>query len=108
MVLSEFGGYSLEVSGHLWNPQAEFGYKKFPTSEALTNAYLELLSSQLKSWIGAGLSAAIYTQTTDVEIELNGYVTYDREVEKMDFNRISQIHQQLIKWANETLNSTGE
>jgi beta-galactosidase/beta-glucuronidase len=97
IVLSEFGGYSLKVDGHVWNPDAEFGYKKFTTHQTLTNAYLDLLNTQLKPWIDAGLSAAIYTQTTDVEVEVNGFVTYDREVEKMDFTKIRQLHKELIQ-----------
>jgi beta-galactosidase/beta-glucuronidase len=95
VVLSEFGGYSLKLDGHLWNPNAEFGYKNFDTPQALTDAYLDLLNEQLKPWIDAGLSAAIYTQTTDVEIEVNGFVTYDREVEKMDFKKVRQAHKEL-------------
>jgi len=97
VVLSEFGGYSMEVDDHLWNPGVEFGYKKFQASDALTDAYLSLLKDQLQPWVDAGLSAAIYTQTTDVEIEVNGYVTYDREVEKMDFSRVREAHNKLLK-----------
>ncbi|MCU0487008.1 MAG: hypothetical protein MUC85_12965 [Anaerolineales bacterium] len=96
VVLSEFGGYALKLEGHLWNPGAEFGYRKFDSQEALTQAYLELLQKQLEPWIAAGLSAAIYTQTTDVEIELNGYLTYDRAVAKMDFARVMNAHQRLF------------
>jgi hypothetical protein len=94
-VLSEFGGYSLKVDGHLWNASAEFGYKKFTTLEALTEAYVALIVDELKPWVDAGLSAAIYTQTTDVEIEVNGYVTYDRAVEKMDFGKVREAHKKL-------------
>jgi beta-galactosidase/beta-glucuronidase len=96
-VLSEFGGYSLKMDGHLWNPDAEFGYKKFGKPEALTDAYINLLENELQSWVDAGLSAAVYTQTADVEIEVNGYVTYDREVEKMDFNKLRTAHRRLWK-----------
>jgi hypothetical protein len=46
--------------------------------------------------VDAGLSAAIYTQTTDVEIEVNGFVTYDREAEKMDFDKLQDAHKKLI------------
>jgi hypothetical protein len=53
------------------------------------------LEKELKPWITAGLSAAIYTQTTDVEIEINGYLSYDREVEKMDFERVREMHARL-------------
>ena len=97
LALTEYGGYSLKVEGHLWNPDAEYGYKKFTTSEALTDAYLNLLNTELKPWIDAGLSAAIYTQTTDVEVEVNGYVTYDRAVEKMDFEKVTEVHKKLIE-----------
>jgi beta-galactosidase/beta-glucuronidase len=97
MVLSEFGGYALNIKEHAWKPEVEFGYSKYPSVEALTQAYIDLLKSQLQPWIDRGLSAAIYTQTSDVEIEVNGYVTYDREVEKMDFASLRQAHQQI--WA---------
>jgi beta-galactosidase/beta-glucuronidase len=95
-VLSEFGGYSLKVDGHLWNSSAEFGYKKFTTPEALTEAYVALIEDELKPWADAGLSAAVYTQTTDVEVEVNGYVTYDRAVEKMDFEKVRLAHKRLM------------
>jgi beta-galactosidase/beta-glucuronidase len=96
-VLSEFGAYSLKVDGHLWNPSAEFGYKKYATPAALTEAYLNVLENELQPWVDGGLSAAVYTQTTDVEIEVNGYVSYDREVEKMDFVKLREAHRKLLK-----------
>jgi hypothetical protein len=95
LILSEFGGYSLKLDGHLWNPQIEFGYRKFPDPTALTEAYLALLETQLRPWIEKGLSAAVYTQTTDVEIEVNGFITYDRQLAKMDFELVRQAHQHL-------------
>lgn len=97
IVLSEFGGYALNIDGHVWNPGVEFGYSKYPTIAALTQAYLNLLKDQLQPWIARGLSAAIYTQTSDVEIEVNGYITYDREVEKMDFARLRLAHRDLFR-----------
>ncbi len=96
LVVSEFGGYSLKVAGHCWNPAVEFGYRKFASAEELTEAYLTLLENELEPWIAAGLSAAIYTQAIDVEIEVNGFMTYDREVEKMDFARLRAAHQKLV------------
>ena len=96
-VLSEFGGYSLAVEGHTWQKEDHFGYKKFASKAALTEAYLELLDRQLKAWIAAGLSAAVYTQTTDVEVELNGFLTYDREVVKMDLDALKKAHIELIR-----------
>jgi hypothetical protein len=100
VVLSEFGGYALKLAGHVWDPETEFGYKKFDSQEALTAAYVDLLETQLIPWIERGLSGAVYTQTTDVEIEINGYLTYDREVEKMDRSRLAAIHQKLLKNAS--------
>ena len=93
--LSEFGGYSLKLPGHLWDTDKQFGYRTYQSAEALTDAYLSLLEQQLKPLISQGLSAAIYTQTTDVESEINGYLTYDRKVEKMDQEALRKIHQEL-------------
>ncbi len=97
LVLSEFGGYSLKLPGHLWNPAAEFGYRKYRSRGELTAAYIKLLEKELVPWKEGGLSAAIYTQTTDVEIEINGYLSYDREVEKMDFERVREMHARLTQ-----------
>lgn len=88
-VLGEFGGLGMPVKGHLWQEDRNWGYVSFKTSEDLTDAYVGLLTA-MRRLIGAGLSAAVYTQTTDVEIEVNGLMTYDREVVKMDLKRIAQ------------------
>ena len=97
LVLSEFGGYSLRLPGHEWDPSAEFGYRKLDSPGALTEAYVDLLQRELLPWIRRGLSAAIYTQTTDVETEVNGFVTYDRSVGKMDLGRLSAVHRSLYE-----------
>ena len=102
VILSEFGGYALKLDGHVWNPETEFGYKKCETGGALTQAYVDLLETQLKPWIERGLSGAVYTQTTDVEIEINGYLTYDREIEKMDTASLKKVHQDLYHLDKET------
>ncbi len=94
-VISEFGGYSLQIPGHLWDQEAKFGYRFYESREALTQGYLDLLNQQLIPLIPKGLAAAIYTQTTDVEIEVNGYLTYDREIEKMDMTAVRQVHARL-------------
>jgi beta-galactosidase/beta-glucuronidase len=95
-VISEFGGYSLQVPGHVWNAAEKFGYQFYEDSEALTGAYLALIEEQLIPLIPKGLAAAIYTQTTDVEIEVNGFLTYDRAVEKMDMGKLKEVHQKLV------------
>ncbi len=96
-VLSEFGGYSLKVSGHVWDEDKKFGYRFYDSSPELTEAYLALLRDELEPLIPQGLAAAIYTQTTDVEIEINGFLTYDRKVEKMDAETLRKAHQKLMK-----------
>jgi beta-galactosidase/beta-glucuronidase len=95
-ILSEFGGYSLKVPGHVWDEDKMFGYRFYESSQALTTAYLKLLDDELAPLIAQGLAAAIYTQTSDVEIEINGFLTYDRRVEKMDAQRLRRAHAKLI------------
>jgi hypothetical protein len=58
---------------------------------------LALIEEQLIPLITKGLAAAIYTQTTDVEIEVNGFLTYDRAVEKMDMGKLKEVHQKLVE-----------
>jgi beta-galactosidase/beta-glucuronidase len=94
-VLSEFGGYSLNLPKNSWNPKKDFGYKKFASRESLTKGYVDLLENQLIPWIKTGLSAAVYTQTTDVETEVNGFLTYDRKVIKMNLEALQSVHKKL-------------
>ncbi|MDR1409150.1 MAG: glycoside hydrolase family 2 [Oscillospiraceae bacterium] len=83
LVLSEFGGYSYHTPGHVYNPYRVFGYRKFKSVEKFRAAYQKLYRKQLQPMIDAGLSAAVYTQLSDVEDETNGLVTFDREVCKL-------------------------
>ncbi len=64
--------------------------------EELTAAYTDLLENELIPLISQGLTAAVYTQTTDVEIEINGYLTYDRKVEKMDAQLLRRVHELIV------------
>lgn len=82
-VLGEFGGLGLPVEGHTWITKNNWGYVTYKNKEELTDAYVGLMK-QMPLLIGQGLSAAVYTQTTDVEIECNGWLTYDRDVWKID------------------------
>ena len=83
-VLGEFGGLGLPVKGHSWQDEKNWGYRSFKSSEELTDAYLGLLK-RLHGLTGdSGLCAAVYTQTTDCEIEVNGLLTYDRAMVKLD------------------------
>jgi hypothetical protein len=81
--LGEFGGLGLPTEGHTWLDRGNWGYRSYTSLTELNTAYRDLLS-QLRLHIGDGLSSAIYTQTTDVEIEVNGVMTYDRGLVKLD------------------------
>ena len=93
-VLGEFGGLGLPVAEHTWQPEENWGYVSYTNAEDLTNAYVDLLT-KMRPLIGRGLAAAVYTQTTDVEIEVNGLMTYDRAVVKMDLDRITEAARKL-------------
>ncbi len=93
-VLGEFGGLGLPLEGHTWQDEKNWGYRSYESAEELTAAYLDLLQ-QLRPMMSEGLSAAVYTQTTDVEIEVNGQLTYDRAVIKMDLEKVSAANGEL-------------
>lgn len=95
VVLSEFGGYSMKRSGHVFDESKEFGYKKFKTETELVNALETLYLQKVKPLIRDGLCAAIYTQVSDVEEEINGLVTYDRKIVKVPVEAIQKINAQL-------------
>ena len=96
-VLGEFGGYGWAVKGHLWNQEMRnWGYKNIDGSMALIDNYGRLMYD-LESLIAQGLSAAIYTQTTDVEGEVNGLMTYDRKYQKMPVGLLRSMHDRLYK-----------
>jgi hypothetical protein len=84
VVLGEFGGLGLPVKGHTWQDERNWGYRSFKTADDLTEAYLGLIRKLHPMTGERGLAAAVYTQTTDVEIEVNGLMTYDRALIKMD------------------------
>jgi hypothetical protein len=88
IVLGEFGGLGLPLPGHTWQDQSNWSYKGFTTRDELTSALIDLFD-RLHLLVGnAGLSAAVYTQTSDVEVEVNGLMTYDRAVVKPDEVRL--------------------
>lgn len=93
-VLGEFGGLGLPVKGHTWQDEKNWGYRSYKTLDELTEAYLALIEN-LRLLIGEGLSAAVYTQTTDVEIEVNGLMTYDRAIIKMDVAKVASANKSL-------------
>ncbi|MBX9628033.1 MAG: beta-galactosidase [Gemmataceae bacterium] len=94
-VLGEFGGLGLPVKGHLWKDQGNWGYRTFTSEADLRQGYRQLML-RLHRLIGRGCAAAVYTQTTDVEVEVNGLMTYDREVLKFDPAETAAWHKALF------------
>lgn len=96
LVLGEYGGLGLPVENHTWQEKDNWGYQSFKNPQELTDRYRGLIDD-LSRLIPLGLSAAVYTQTTDVEIETNGLMTYDRKVNKMGEEELSKINQKLYE-----------
>ena len=95
-VLGEYGGIGLPLEGHLWQTDRNRGYVQFKNSKEVTDEYIKF-AEQLKKLITAGFSAAVYTQTTDVEGEVNGLMTYDRKVIKLDEERLKKINTEVCR-----------
>ncbi len=93
-VLGEYGGIGLPLQGHLWQPDKNWGYVQFKNSKEVTDEYVKF-AEQLKKLIKAGYSAAVYTQTTDVEGEVNGLITYDRKQIKIEEERVRKVNQEI-------------
>lgn len=87
IVLGEFGGLGLPVEGHTWE-QKNWGYEKMGDTTSLLNKYSEFYAAVRQMVAEKGLSASVYTQTTDVETETNGLMTYDRKVDKMGYENV--------------------
>lgn len=94
--LGEYGGIGYAVDGHLWVPDRNWGYVQFKSPEEVTDAYLKY-TGMLKDMIKRGFSAGVYTQTSDVEIEVNGLMTYDRKLIKVDEAKISALNNAICK-----------
>jgi beta-galactosidase/beta-glucuronidase len=94
-VLGEFGGLGLPLEEHLWWNKRNWGYRTFDDRAKLQTGY-EGLIEKLEPLVKKGLAAAIYTQTTDVEGEINGLMTYDRKVIKFDAAKLAEMHHRLI------------
>ena len=94
-VISEYGGYSMILDGHVWNKQKSFGYIMFRSKEKLSAAYKKLHEKQVIPLIKKGLCATVYTQVSDVEFEVNGMYTYDRKVLKLDEKTVQEVNSKL-------------
>ena len=93
--IGEYGGLGYVVEGHTWANRKTWGYQSFKTKEELLNKYCEFID-MLVDMTPYGVTAAVYTQTTDVENETNGIMTYDRKVIKFDEQKFRQANQKLI------------
>jgi beta-galactosidase/beta-glucuronidase len=87
LVLGEYGGLGLPLEGHTWLNKDNWGYRTFANADTLFRTYVSY-QKQMVPFISRGLSAAIYTQTTDVEVETNGLMTYDRKIIKIPEDKL--------------------
>lgn len=95
-VLGEYGGIGLALEGNLWEQGRNWGYVQYKTSKEATDEYVKY-AEKLLTLIPVCYTAAVYTQTTDVEIEVNGLMTYDRKVIKLDEARIRAINRKICE-----------
>ena len=98
-VLGEYGGIGFVVQGHLWEPDRNWGYVRFNSAKEVTDEYVKY-AGMLEELIKRGFAAAVYTQTTDVEIEVNGLMTYDRKVLKVEPERIREANVRICNSLN--------
>lgn len=94
-VLSEFGGYSLQVKGHMYNDNKFFGYKRFYDQQSFEKAYINLYEKEIITLISQGLCATVYTELSDIEDECNGIVTYDRKVLKLNKEKVRKLNDKI-------------
>lgn len=95
-VLGEFGGIGFPVQGHLWQADKNWGYVKYQNGDEVLDTYEKFADLLINRYIPYGCSAGVYTQTTDVEGEVNGLMTYDRAVVKMNEARLKAVNQKVI------------
>lgn len=95
-VIGEYGGIGLPLKNHLWWDKRNWGYVQFKNSREVTDEYVKYAAA-MKQLAKRGVSAAVYTQTTDVEGEVNGLMTYDRKVIKVDEKKIKEANESVIK-----------
>jgi len=94
--LTEFGGYAYPVPEHMACEKV-FGYQNYASSEELTANYRQLIEAMISPNLARGLCSAIYTQLSDIEEEINGLMTYDREVDKMEADIVKAVNQKLYE-----------
>jgi len=94
-VLGEYGGIGMPVQEHLWQTDRNWGYVQFKSSDEVTAEYIKF-ALLLKEMVIRGFSGAVYTQTTDVEGEVNGLMTYDRKIIKLNEQKVREINREVI------------
>ncbi len=97
LVISEFGGYAHVVDGHIFNTENQYGYRTISDRRDYCDAVTALYENEVAPLVANGASALVYTQLSDVEDEVNGLLTYDREVLKLDAERMAKINSELSK-----------
>ena len=100
-VLGEYGGIGYPVPGHTWEIDRKWGYGKNKQSTEEVMQQYEIYAEMLKTFVQTGCAAAVYTQTTDVEGEINGLMTYDRAVIKVDIPKLAEINRSVIESMSE-------
>ena len=94
--MGEYGGIGLAIDGHLWQKNKNWGYLRYNNSKDATDQYVNF-ANQLYKMVRLGFSGAIYTQITDVEGDVNGLMTYDRKIMKLDLKRVREVNLKLTK-----------
>ena len=95
-VVGEYGGIGLPLEGHLWQPDRNWGYVQYKSGDEVLDEYSRF-ADHLILLVRQGVCGAVYTQTTDVEGEVNGLMTYDRKVVKMNEKKLNEINTKVIK-----------
>lgn len=94
LVISEFGGYAHGVNGHTFG-DGTYGYRVFKDIKDYENAVYTLYDTEVRALVENGASAFVYTQVSDVEDEINGFYTYDRQIVKVDADRLKKLNDEL-------------
>jgi len=106
-VVGEFGGIGMALKGHLWNEDRNWGYGDLKGKEEATEQYVKY-ANRLKELSVLGLCGAVYTQTTDVESEINGLMTYDRKIVKMDADALRKVNREVCHCLDNSLPEQGK
>ena len=96
VALTEYGGYSQRIEGHSFCSEV-YGYRIYQTKQELTKGYRELLETDIIKGISKGLCGTVYTQVSDVEEEVNGLLTYDRDLVKVEEETVKKLNQKIYE-----------